>query len=414
MKAWKILAGLLALAGVLAASGALWIGSVAARRKGEMERRVAGLIAEARARDPVRPVLYGDAVPGNAWDDYDRALVLVHGATDAFPDVDRFLARDPAVDRDRVDKALFSHGKAMDALKSGAHRAQGAYPSTWESGSEVRRPVLTQSRFLVMFAAAWARHLVETGKTREAVRLLLDAVQFSHDLSHNGFDFGYSSECYRIPLEELRHLVVKETLSREELAELEQGLERADAFFPSLAVCAKNAVLVQGVELLKNPAQRAFNPDIPPGKSWRYGFSDQIIQADALEWWCRAVDQADVDDRGSWAEALEARAALDREIRAGQNPLLRFVPRHSMDALWAREIRAQIRLVRAAAGTRDLEDPFGARLIRSETRIWSVGPDGADDGGDRGGEPGWFAPSRNSLKGLSSGLPKDIVIERRR
>src|SRR5688572_25957759 len=148
MNTWKVLAALLALAGVVVGSGAMWIGSVAARRKAEMERRVAGMMAEARSRDPQRPVLYGQAAPGNAWDDYNRALGGVYGAQPSSSLFFSFLARDPNTPREKVEKAVSVYGKAIDALQSGARRGHGAFPSQWETGLGIRRPVLSRSRFL--------------------------------------------------------------------------------------------------------------------------------------------------------------------------------------------------------------------------------------------------------------------------
>ena len=69
--AWKTLAVvlgvLLALVGIFFA----WVQSVASRRWAELEKRVPELIAEARGREARRPVLRGEAMPGNAWTDYD-------------------------------------------------------------------------------------------------------------------------------------------------------------------------------------------------------------------------------------------------------------------------------------------------------------------------------------------------------
>ena len=405
MKAWKVLGAVLALAGVVVGSGAMWIGSVAVRRKAEMERRVAGMMAEARSRDPVRPVLYGRATPGNAWDDYDRALVVVHGARDRIAVFEQFLARSPDADRSTLEKTLSTYGKAIDALQAGAHRAHGAFPSTWESGSQVRRPVLSESRFLVMFAAARARLLSEEGTSREALRLLLDALQFAHDSAQNGFEFGYASDCYQIVLEELRHQISTRPLSLDEPAELDLGLERADDSFPSAAICTKNAVLVQGVEMLKEEGHRTFNPDLPALATWRYGFSDRIVQADAFDLWCRVVDPVVIDDQGSWIEVEKAHRVRMREIHRHQNPLARFVP-PSYES-WARECRTKLRLVRAAIrADLDLDDPYGGRLFRSERRVWSVGWNGRDDGGDNGGDPAWAWWPRVGVV-----QEKDLVIE---
>ena len=65
-----ILGGLLALAFLFF----LWLQTVASR---SWRERVTEAVAEARARDPRRPVIHGTAVPGSAWAEYQQGLALV-------------------------------------------------------------------------------------------------------------------------------------------------------------------------------------------------------------------------------------------------------------------------------------------------------------------------------------------------
>lgn len=417
MKSWKILGGALAIVALVVGSGASWIGAVAKRRTADLERRVALLMAEARSRDPARPVLYGEAVPGEAWTDYDPALVAATRLRPSIWMLEQFLAG-ADVDRAKLAELFVAQAKAIDGLQAGARRVIGAYPSTWESGFRIRRATLSESRLLVLLAACRARVLGEEGKARDARRLLLDALQFAHDLAHNGFDYGFSSDCYRIALEELRRLVAEGRLGRDELQELETALERADSSLPPTSVCIKNFVLMRGVDLLQEPSRRAFNPDLSPAETWRYGFSDRIVHAEAFDWWCEVAEGAAIDDTGSWGEVRAAHARLVQETGRQKNPLALFVPRRLHAASQVREWRAQLRLLRASArvlaGGRvpDLEDPFGVRLLHSEEagrlRIWSVGPDGTDDGGDAGAAPSWMRwPGPGSVPPSN----KDIVIE---
>ena len=39
-----------------------------------MQARTQELLKEAKGRDPRRPVLHGEPIPGNAWEDYNKAL----------------------------------------------------------------------------------------------------------------------------------------------------------------------------------------------------------------------------------------------------------------------------------------------------------------------------------------------------
>ena len=74
---------------------------------------------------------------------------------------------------------------AIDFLRAGARKAEGAYPTQWEKGVSADLPSLIAVRNLSTLAVGQARVLVEAGKPREAADLLLDAAQFGADLGRN-------------------------------------------------------------------------------------------------------------------------------------------------------------------------------------------------------------------------------------
>ena len=65
---------------------------------------------------------------------------------------------------------------------------------------------------------------------------------------------------------------------------------------------------------------------------------------------------------------------------------------------------------RATGEILELEDPFGTRLRHSEKdgrlKIWSIGADGVDNGGDNGGWLKWTKPPNRPASDV-----KDIVLE---
>ena len=100
----------------------------------------------------------------------------------------------------------------------------------------------------------------------------------------------------------------------------------------------------------------------------------------------------------SWKDVLPEATRLEEEAKASKNPIVQslvekwggygsFVPEDRM----SRKLRAHFRLLRAASEFRAtgqvpvLEDPFGDKLCQSRSggrlKIWSIGPDGVDDGG---------------------------------
>src|SRR5262245_34216169 len=81
---WTVFPGLLGALALIALASWLWVRSVADRRWATMEKQVEKLLAEARARDARRPVLYGEPTPGDAWDFYGRALNGLPERQDAY------------------------------------------------------------------------------------------------------------------------------------------------------------------------------------------------------------------------------------------------------------------------------------------------------------------------------------------
>ena len=74
------------------------IRSVETRRWAEMRRWCEDVAREVRARDTRRPVLRGEAVEGNAWDDYRVALDTLGSKLDVSP-ITNVLSRQPSADR---------------------------------------------------------------------------------------------------------------------------------------------------------------------------------------------------------------------------------------------------------------------------------------------------------------------------
>lgn len=72
-RTWKALAILASAFGLAFLALWLWADRVAAHKWAAMERSVEEWIVEAKSRDARRPVLQGDPIPGNAWDDYEIA-----------------------------------------------------------------------------------------------------------------------------------------------------------------------------------------------------------------------------------------------------------------------------------------------------------------------------------------------------
>jgi len=123
---------------------------------------------------------------------------------------------------------------------------------------------------------------------------------------------------------------------------------------------------------------------------WKYGFSSRHIAVDCFHWLDRWMDE-----RASW-EILpyqEAKARLEKHEKLDRTCPNRIAAMFAIlgpvgSRFPHRDLLARIRLLRTACGAERLRDPFGDVLksaLNGETfRIWSVGPNGIDEGGSGG------------------------------
>jgi hypothetical protein len=354
-----LLGGLLALALAF-----LWLLGVASS---SWTKGVAEAIDEARARDPRRPVMRGEAVPGRAWAEYEQGLAAVRGV--AVDDVNRWL-EGAAADRAKAGAILAANEKALGFLRAGARKAEGGYPIQWERGASASVPALIDVRNLTTLAVGQARVLVEAGKPREAAELLLDAAQFGADLGQNA-----------ILLTELTALSV--------LCQVFDGLRRLppdpevgkalavlDATFPNHADAVQNDVALLGVSFVR--MEQAFDPS-----AWRFGFSQRLMTVDAWPTVEDMVRRMAATTTAPWAEAERVTAAIAADAKGSHNPIVQtIIPGLVRSQSASRERRAHLRMLRVLhGGAAGLDDPFGGKILSDGGKVWSVGADGIDGGG---------------------------------
>jgi len=390
-----------------------------------MEKRMEEMIAEARSRDARRPVLQGTATPGNAWDDYGEAVTTFRKLLASVPRGMTLLAelrnRIPKAmnspsDQVKVSALLDSLKVVFDGLRKGSFRSESQYPYDWEHLDLVipqDSPVSSRGEWLANAAALEARRLVDSGHVKEAVELLLATAQFGRDLRHNGLVVSelIGRAICLIALDELREMILSGKLDRERLLDVVLGLEVLDRSFTQGSFCLRNQALAIGKMCLRGElfkAKQVFaDPDpVTIKASWRQAFSSRLLQADAffrLEDWSRRLAKAE-----QWSYAEERRVLDEITAEAAPNPLAMFFNRVPGNLSATRRCcLAQLRLVRAAARYRatgvvlQLDDPFASTLRHSLTgsrlKVWSVGKDGVDDGG----QGDWGHPYQT----------KDIVLE---
>src|SRR6185503_7532167 len=169
-------------------------------------------------------------------------------------------------------------------------------------------------------------------------------------------------------------------------------LDQAAREWPDPGDAATNDALAAGYELLKPWALREPELRASIGESWRFGFSRALAEADAFDELRQLARQFAGISRQPWSEANRVAHELEERIHRGPNPLTdRLIQWSANNFQMDRELRTQLQLIRIAVRFRAtgevvaLDDPFGTNLRTQRDgdrlKLWSVGPDGVDDGG---------------------------------
>jgi hypothetical protein len=393
----------------------LYIKALEERRWAEMRSYCEQVAREVRGRDSKRPVLRGEAVPGNAWEDYEKALASLPSWKVLAP-VTEFVEQRPKVDRAKALQLVELHVPALEALRRGASRSHSDRKTNWEQQPDT---VNTRPNHLATLAAGRARFLTEDGRPREAMELLLDAAQLGEDCARNGtvIDGLIGLSVLHIVQDELKELLSNKALSREDCQELARELELLDGTFPREADAHALDPMSGGFDYLRRGSLRSILDAIgmsdPISPTWRYGFSERLVIVDAFDQGRALSRQSQEAAAKPWKEArrdssdpIALRSALKNPLIEKLYHLQQLLSNSPQSGNAFREGRAKIRMLRAAAVFRisgDIpvfDDPYGDKIHSSVTekhlKLWSVGGDGVDDGGS--GD--WKAR-----------MSKDIVLE---
>jgi len=405
--AWRIVAVLLGVCGASVLALWLWTQAVATRKWAAMERSVQEGIAEAGARDGRRPVLEGDPIPGNAWDDYELAL---HECSLISNDssLRDFLWRRSGNRRGAVEAILATHGSALEHWSRGLRRLEGRRAIDWEA---MRGPDLTGEFRLAQLVACHAKILLEGGRASEASTLLLGLGLFARDVGHNGFpnQMDVAVHLYGLAVDGLKEVILSKRLAKSDLERLARGLEILDRSYETGGTDLLNARTWIGLAFLRRGSTADVLPAHRTKPGWRYAFSTKLLAVNTFEtvgqWYARNAASQSM----SWSDELKITQQIEAESKASSNPMIQDF--YNRDRSTLRYRLAQLRLLRMAAhyvATGELlrlDDPFGTTLLHSRIgstlKVWSAYSNGLDDSGI--GE--WDVPLVSSI------LPADIVLE---
>ena len=392
---------LLAAAGLLLITAIVWIRAVESRRWKEMEDALVSLEQEAMSRSVERPVLVGEPVAGNAWDHYQRAWNVMKGQ--GGPLLGNYISRAPNVDREQVLQTIRRLEPALVDLRKGARCGVARRAVDWRNSATQEISLYA----LTYLAVAQAREWAATGRVHDAVELLLDGARFSADLASQAECLGYAVSMAGLytALDEIRDLIVGGKLGSADLQLLESGLDRLDGSFPEPGPALLNGALAMGWELHRAPSIKALVDPIysqmqaprPAIPTWRFAFSERLLIADWFESQLDRSRSVAATDKRLWLGMNAAARQADREVAESKNGLAQVFnlwdrnDPHFSVVVVSRERRAHLRLLRVAVRYRatgeisQVGDPFGAGLPQVDKdgrlKVWSVGRDGADDGG---------------------------------
>lgn len=375
---WKILLGIAGVVLVVLGACGIWFAAAANRRYAEAVRKAKEQVARVRDRDRRRPVLHGESRPGNAWEDYAPALAQAGGIKD-LAKLGLLVDRLPSADRSAGETALRNHEAAIDLLRRGAARERSDFGYDWDEGFEAPTPALLACVGLMNLSILKSRALLDGGSVRDSATLLLDLCQFGRDLGDDGPLVAHmvGNSILGGALNEFRDLVMAKRLDADTLRAVEEGLSALDGSFPRQDRALTDEALMDGISQLKNGAPHV---------------AGRLMAADLFDRLTGWGERGAAAEQSSWPESNRVNAELAAESQGSWNPLARIaVPGRSGVGKFRRQRLAQLRLLRTAVHFQRtgevmaLGDPFGGGLQSScsgtTLKVWSVGPDGVDDGG---------------------------------
>jgi len=363
---WKLAGIVLAALGlsVIVVLYCLWTAS--GRRYARMQDRVQESVEPRLSGSRKRPILQGSPLPGDANPFYLAAENAVL-TSPVYPKLTQGLEALSPSDLAAVNAATPDVGRWVGKLRQGACRETVSFGTD----SSTMAPLTLSTLLLVA-----VRRFADEGQARPAAEAILDVCQYGRDVAETRGQSG------RIVLmsafAELRSHLVAGRFDPESLQVLERGLETLDGSFPST-----DQEHLRWARTWAASARNSSSDNLLGG----------LFQRDSYTTYGELTLRALGACTLNWPEERQLLESLDLELAASLNPH----SRNSVISLewcgaYSRHLRAQLRLFRlgthflATGEVLDLEDPFGGRLRTAMKgdglRMWSVGRDGVDDGGD--------------------------------
>lgn len=336
-------------------------------------------------------MLFGEAIPGDAWEDYGPALASVH----ALPkELLRTLA-DRAYSRDGTPAQMAALEAIKKGLSAGSRRTEARiflehHPivdNTIESGFLAGTAV-----YAGQAAARAGSRLMEDGFPREGADLLLAAMQFGRDVAaHPDFlGWRHGIGLLQVAVEQLNTLLQARRIPPSEAASIGAALRILDETWDSYDDDGSRDLLHWGRRVLKGLPGEEYTRSSPL-PTWRQAYSRSIMELTAFLDYDQTFRRRTAHLSLPHLEANADWLLLLDEVAARGNPAATFLQSGVCSHRVVREHRVRLRLTRVAlhytatGEVINLADPMGDRLRASikggELVIWSSWRNGLDDGG---------------------------------
>ena len=250
--------------------------------------------AESDAREPTRPVLWGEAQAGKASPHYERAFNLLSTKVDSAQlaslariegrRVAGVLNTEPVRPGPSAAEVVAAHADALAALRAGAHSTDAQRPMDWSAGFSIRIQNMLTARHLANVAVLAAILAVDEGDGERAVHLLLDVMQFGRDLTRSPLLIEQMIGCATQAIashDAVTWANLTRTLDANALRLLAVGLAQLDeapgSLMPATTWITAEAALLANTSLESLTRDRV--PTTLSLAAWRYGFSLSLALA---------------------------------------------------------------------------------------------------------------------------------------
>lgn len=371
---WKLWVGLTLFLVFAALGTGVSILSIRDRKWAALEARVDELFKQLDAPPLERLPLGRSLLPGNAWDDY-AAAAAVPASLQAAPIIEskimRWLRGESEGNGAEVASLLSGFEPRIDRLRIGTWRDHAKLPPPTLTRDGIQDAFLSYyGRELTLLGVGKARRLAELGNVPEALRILVDVCLFGRDLAGSRLSAGVSEGIHvmNTAFMEMRDILQRRDLAREDLEFLARVLELLDDHFPGTANDLRGDMVMLGVLLqcedLDDTDYLAVSGRTR--RNWRTFFSTRLEAAVAFFEAESLANRAIALESHPWSVAGPGGQSLLKE--QSKNPVLDAALRNLLGDQRAREIRGNLRLLRVATRYRasgevlQLDDPVGGKI----------------------------------------------------